>query len=291
MDKKENKKWYASPSNWVVALACIILVPVLIVNLWIMIQSKTNQEKVPSVFGYKPFMVLSGSMEGKILKGDLIITKVIDPTTLKVGDIIAFRDSQNTVTTHRIIDEITTNGQRMFITKGDNNKSQDQNLVELDDVEGIYIMRIPGIGSAMKSLSEPTTIIILVVGITAVFGVGFMISNKKQQDKEKQEFLEYKRMKELEEKEASKKTKKTKSIKAEEDEELLEEEDEEEYEDDLEEEEEEVVEPEPKPLPKRKKVSTADVEEAPVKPAKKTTTKKASTTTTSKTKSTTKKKA
>ena len=77
MNKKEDKK-KKSLSDWIVTIACIILVPVLVINLWIMIQSKTNQDKVPSVFGYKPFIVLSGSMEGKILKGDLIITKIID---------------------------------------------------------------------------------------------------------------------------------------------------------------------------------------------------------------------
>lgn len=228
MNKKEEKKRSKSLGDWAITIACIILVPVLLINLWIMIQSKTNQDKVPSVFGYKPFMVLSGSMEGKILKGDLILTKTVDAETLKVGDIIAFRDAQGSVTTHRIIDEVTSNGVRYFITKGDNNKTQDQNLVELKDVEGIYVLRIPGVGSIMKSLSEPMTIIILVVGITALFGIGFMISTKKQQDLERLEFLEYKKMKELEAKTASSKTKKTKSIKAEEDEELLEEEDEEE---------------------------------------------------------------
>lgn len=256
MNKKDEKKWYESPSNWLITIACIILVPMLLINLWIMLQSKMNEDAVPSVFGYKPFMVLSGSMEGKILKGDLIITKIIDPNTLVIGDIIAFRDAQGTVTTHRIIDEVENAGVRYFITKGDNNASQDQNLVELSDVEGIYVMRIPGVGSMMKSLSEPTTIMILVVGITIIFGIGFMISNKKQQDQERLEFLEYKRMKELEEK-GETKTKKTKSIKAEEDEEPLEEE-----------------EAEEKPQPKKKKTST-------------TSTKKSATT--SKTKSKTKK--
>lgn len=220
MNKKEKKK--KSTSDWIVTIACIILVPILIINLWIMVQSKTNQDKVPSVFGFKPFIVLSGSMEGKILKGDLIITRNIDPDTLKVNDIIAFRDAQGSVTTHRIIDEVEKDGERLFITKGDNNNTQDQNLVSLEDVEGLYVIRIPGVGSMMKSLSEPTTIMILVLGITILFGVGFMISTKKQQEKERLEFLEYKRMKELEE--SGSKTKKTKSKKAEEYDEIPEEE-------------------------------------------------------------------
>ena len=218
---KEGKKWYQSFSNWLIIVGCVILIPILVINLWIMFQSKTNSDKVPSVFGYKPFMVLSGSMESDIHKGDLILTKETNPADLAINDVIAFRDAQNTITTHRIIDIVENDGQTYFITKGDNNSTQDLNLVAYEDVEGIYVGRIPGIGSMMDSLSKPTTIIILVFGITAIFVIGFMISTKKQRDAERREFLEYKLRKELEEKERleNTQTKKTKSIKAEENEE------------------------------------------------------------------------
>lgn len=202
---EKGKKWYQIPSNWIIAVACIILIPILLMNLYIMFQAKTNVEEVPSVFGYKPFIVLSGSMETEIKRGDLIITKIVDPTKLGVDDVIAFRDAEETITTHRIIDIVERNGETYFITKGDNNSSQDQNLVELSDVEGIYIMRIPGIGSMMKSLSEPTTILIIGLGITIIFVISFSISNKKQRELERQEFLEYKRMKEQEEAEKEEK--------------------------------------------------------------------------------------
>lgn len=197
--KSGGKKWYQSASNWLIIVACIVLIPILVMNLSIIFQAQTNENEVPSIFGYKPFMVLSGSMETEIRRGDLIITKVVDPATVKVDDVIAFRDAAGTVTTHRIIDSVVENGKTYFITKGDNNTSQDRNLVELGDVEGIYVGRIPGIGSIMNSLSEPTTILVVVVCITAVFMVGFMISNKKEQQKERLEFLEYKKQKELEE--------------------------------------------------------------------------------------------
>ena len=197
MENKSSKKWYQKISNWLIIVACVILIPILLINLWIIIQSYTNKDKIPSVFGYKPFIVLSGSMETKIHKGDLIITKIIEPEALKIDDIIAFREHEdNTVITHRIIDIIENEGKTYFITKGDNNNTQDQNLVELNDVEGIYVLRIPGIGSIMNSLSEPTTIIIVLLGITLIFVIGFVIANKKQRDLERQEFLEFKKMQE-----------------------------------------------------------------------------------------------
>jgi len=197
--KKGEKKWYKSPSTWATIIISILLVPVLLVNLFIIIQSKTNKDEIPSIFGYKPFIVLSGSMESDIHKGDLIITKKVKPENLEVDDIIAFRDAAGTVTTHRIIDIVEKNGKKSFITKGDNNSTQDRNLVALESVEGIYIGRVPGLGSMMDKLAEPTTIIILALGITMIFVIGFMISSKKQSELEKKEYLEFKLQKEKEE--------------------------------------------------------------------------------------------
>ena len=198
------KKWFQKPSNIALTIASLILIPILLINLYIIYQANTNKDKVPSIFGYKPFIVLSGSMETKIHKGDLIFVKTIDPSELEIEDVIAFRDAQDTVTTHRIIEIVEKDGITYFITKGDNNDSQDQNLVEFEDVEGIYAGRIPSVGNIMNSLAEPTTILILGLGITVIFVIGYSISSKKLKDEERQEFLEYKRLKELEEQEKKK---------------------------------------------------------------------------------------
>lgn len=192
----KGKKWYSDISNWLFGLLLLILIPILIVNIHIMVQAKNDKDTVPNIFGYKPFIVLSGSMETKIRIGDLIITKIIDPASLKVDDVIAFRDEENTVTTHRIIDIIDKDGTTYFVTKGDNNSSQDRYLVKYKDVEGIYITRIPGIGQALNELSKPTTMIIVILGITIVFILLFSISNKKMRKKEQEEYRRYLREKE-----------------------------------------------------------------------------------------------
>lgn len=212
--KKE--RWYKKISNWLIIIASIILIPILIMNLTIMYQAKTNEDVVPSVFGYKPFIVLSGSMETEIHVGDLIFTKEVNPENLKLEDVIAFRDAEGTVTTHRIIDIVEKENVTYFVTKGDNNESQDKNLVEFKDVEGLYIGRIPGVGSLLNSLSQPTTIIIVILGVTVIFGIAFMITSKKERLEEEKEFLEFKKMKEeeakaLEEEKAKKPVKKTTS--------------------------------------------------------------------------------
>lgn len=207
------KNWLKKPSNIALTVVSLILIPILIINLYIIYQAKTNKDEVPNILGYKPFIVLSGSMETKIHKGDLIFVKTIDPIELEVEDIIAFKDAEDTITTHRIIEIVEKDGITYFITKGDNNNSQDQNLVEYEDIEGIYVGRIPNAGNIMNSLAEPTTILILGLGITVIFVIGYSISNKKLKDEERREFLEYKRLKELEESEKQKEAKKVVSKK------------------------------------------------------------------------------
>lgn len=191
------KKWYQKISNWLTILLCIVLIPCIIINLSIMFQAKNNEDVVPSIFGYKPFIVLSGSMETEIFRGDLIIVKITNPEELKIDDVIAFRDAEGTVTTHRIIDIIEKDENKYFVTKGDNNSSQDQNLVGINDVEGIYVTKITGLGNVFNALAKPTTIVILVLIITIIFSLGILKSAKKERDLEHQEFLEYKRQKQL----------------------------------------------------------------------------------------------
>ena len=191
------KKWYQKVSNWAFGIVVVVLLSILAMNIHITLQAKKNDNVVPNVFGYKPFFVLSGSMEKEIHKGDLILTKIIDPSTLRINDVIAFRDEENTVTTHRIIDMIERDGNTYFVTKGDNNKTQDQNLVEYKDVEGIYVGRVPLVGTLLNELAKPVNAVILVMGITIVFILLFQRTGRKIKLEEQAEFLEFKRQKEL----------------------------------------------------------------------------------------------
>ena len=62
----------------------IIVFLLLLLYAYILIKSHLFPEKVPDVFGYKPLIVLSGSMEPSINKGDLVFVKEIDEDLLKL---------------------------------------------------------------------------------------------------------------------------------------------------------------------------------------------------------------
>lgn len=146
-------------------LLTIIIIPVLIVSLIIMIKAKKNPDKIPDIFGIKPMIVLSGSMETSIYRGDLVFVKMVDTETLKVNDIIAFRNEENTVTTHRVVEIVKKDGKTFFKTKGDNNNAEDSNLVDASKVEGIYTSKIPKLGNVLMFIKEPKNLIIMLLVI------------------------------------------------------------------------------------------------------------------------------
>ena len=101
----------------------IIVIPIILMSIIVMIKANKYPDKIPDIFGYKPMIVLSGSMETAIYTGDLVFVKIVDTDKLNVGDVIAFRNEVDTVTTHRIINIVDKNGKRYFETKGDNNNT------------------------------------------------------------------------------------------------------------------------------------------------------------------------
>ena len=183
----------------------VILAIVLTINTAILIQSKTNPDKVPNIFGYKPFIVLSGSMETEIYVGDLVFAKIVDPSTLNVNDIIAFRDSEDLVTTHRIIGVSEENGDRCFKTKGDNNNTEDEGQVCSAAVEGKYVGKIPKVGNALIFIQQPMGFVIMMMTIFIVCVFIYLISNrrleKKMSDEDLKAFEEFKKARQQDKKE------------------------------------------------------------------------------------------
>ncbi|HVI39447.1 MAG TPA: signal peptidase I, partial [Anaerovoracaceae bacterium] len=139
--------------------------------------SYVNPNKVPSFLGYKPFIVLSGSMEPAIFPGDLIITKNIDPKEIKVGDIITFRADETAAVSHRVT-EITTEGGLFFHTKGDANIGADSGVVSPGSIEGTYLLRIGKLGNLALFLQTPIGLLIFVIIPLCLFIVYDIVSRK-----------------------------------------------------------------------------------------------------------------
>lgn len=89
------------------------------------------------VFGYKPVVVLTGSMEPFMKEDSLVIVK----ETKEIGenDVIMFSVDDGTMVCHRVIG---IDGEGGITTKGDNNETADFNKVSLEDVKGKVVVRL-----------------------------------------------------------------------------------------------------------------------------------------------------
>lgn len=168
---------------------CIILLPILIINITLLIKSYTNADEVPSVGGVFPMIVLTDSMYPQIKSGDLIICHTAEAEEIQEGDVISFFDpmgSGTAVVTHRVLEVIEENGELSFRTKGDNNNAEDQVLVPEKNLVGIYRSRIPALGNvAMFMQTTPGLIVCVVCPVLLL--VGFDMLRRKKYEKAKQQ--------------------------------------------------------------------------------------------------------
>ena len=187
-EKKTNVDTKQKVMTIVGTLLCIILLPVLVINVTLIVKSYVNTDEVPTLGGYCPMIVLTDSMFPVIEKGDLIICRTIDADKVKVGDVISFFDpasSKSSVVTHRVLEVINEGGKLSFKTKGDYNNTEDRLPVPAENLVGIYQTRIGGAGNVAMFLQTTPGLIICVV-CPVVLLVGYDMLRRKKYDTAKQ---------------------------------------------------------------------------------------------------------
>jgi len=125
----------------------------------------------PYLFGYKPMVVLSGSMEPTFKVGSIIYSRHVSESELKEGDIITFKLDDGTYVSHRI--NSIENG--LYETKGDANDSPDPKKLTYNDIVGkdMNIM-IPYVGYFVQYIQTHMYLAIIVVVILVL---EFLLSN------------------------------------------------------------------------------------------------------------------
>ncbi|HET7900845.1 MAG TPA: signal peptidase I [Candidatus Nanopelagicales bacterium] len=91
---------------------------------------------VPILFGWRPFVVESGSMMPRIRVGDVVLAAPTTDADQLVGRVTVFTDPDrpDTYKTHRVIGR---NADGTLVTQGDANPTPDSSTITLDDVEGL----------------------------------------------------------------------------------------------------------------------------------------------------------
>lgn len=176
IEKKLNNKEKIKKLFKIIIAPFIILLILLISYIgYLKYIKKTNDI---NLFGYRQYIVLTGSMEPNYNIGDLIIIKEKTQENIKVGDVINYitENGKDTIT-HRVIEITKENGQTMYKTKGDNNSSADSDLVAYNQIQGTIVFKIDKLGAIITKFLTGTGIFVILIIII----VSYIHSSRKEE--------------------------------------------------------------------------------------------------------------
>ena len=113
--------------------------------------------------GWQIDTAVSNSMTPAFKAGGLVVTQTVDPTEIKVGDIITYGSPvDEKLVTHRVV-EIREHSPLLFQTKGDANEDPDPYLVPAQNVVGRVCFYIPLLGYVAQFVKTPQGLILLLL--------------------------------------------------------------------------------------------------------------------------------
>lgn len=173
----------------------ILFVIVILILLVVLIQRISNNNI--SLFGFRIFNIVSGSMMPDYEIGDILISKSIEPSEIKIGDDVVYLGKksgfQGKIVTHRVIEKTEENGKYTFKTKGTANEEADPSITE-EQVYGKIIYKVHSLSFISKVINNiyafyffifvPLSIII----IKKITDIVYYIKHKDdEEDEEEQE--------------------------------------------------------------------------------------------------------
>lgn len=142
-----------------------------------------------SFFNYRMFTVISGSMEPKYNIGDVLISKNVDPSTIRVGDPISYigtkGDLRDKVITHEVTEvKKDENGKYVFRAKGIKNIVEDPEDVLEEQLLGVVVYRSIILSFLYRIISTSVGFYILII-IPLMYIIGYEIINVMLKKEEK----------------------------------------------------------------------------------------------------------
>jgi signal peptidase len=110
----------------------------------------------PVVFGWRPVVIVTGSMEPVVHRGDVVL---VDPRSVRprIGQVALVRDAEMPTGSkvHRVV-AVAPDGS--LTTKGDANQSDDARPAQPGDVEGVARLLVPMVGRVALLRSGDETV-------------------------------------------------------------------------------------------------------------------------------------
>ena len=160
--------------NDILSWAMLIGAFVLFIYTGITVAESNKTGKDAFVFGFRPRLVQSGSMEPYMMTNGFCLTKEVnDIEELEVGDVVTFHLEQNgkkMSITHRIIS--IEDG--IINTQGDNNKASDDYLLTMDNIDAKVVCVFNQTAWLADKWQTPAGKVIF-IGIGFLFSLGYFL--------------------------------------------------------------------------------------------------------------------
>lgn len=125
-------------------------------------------------FGFRPVILVSGSMAPTAPEGSLIVVADVPAADVEVDDIVVMDRGSDMLVTHRIIELSEVDGRLLAVTKGDANPTPDPVDYEILGSQRIVTLVVPVLGSLLLPIAGSLALGVLVSGaVMAVLANGF----------------------------------------------------------------------------------------------------------------------
>lgn len=142
----------------------LLIIVIIVLFSYIGYMKFIKHENDVNILGFRQYIVATASMEPEYKIGDLVFIKETSKEAIKVGDVINYISQNGTDTiTHRVTEIIEEDGKTFYKTKGDNNNSDDSELVDYEQVQGILVFKISKLGTLITKIMTNTGIVFLLV--------------------------------------------------------------------------------------------------------------------------------
>lgn len=118
-------------------------------------------------FGVKPLIFRSGSMSPAIHTGDMAISRTVEASALKRGDVVSVINSGGERVTHRLVNAARQGDARQLTLKGDANKKADTEVYTVTRAE-LVVFTIPKAGYVVNAATSPIGVFVLGLYVAAL---------------------------------------------------------------------------------------------------------------------------
>ena len=161
----------------------ILVIFCLILSVVIVFQKITDSNR--SVAGYRLFRVITGSMEPEYNVGEVVISKEVDPNTIKIGDDIVYMGQYGEYTGKIIMHSVIAidkdnNGNLTFHAKGLHSSSVEDPRVSANQIYGVVKYKSDLLTRLYKLATNIYSVFIIISILTLNVVIAFRTTKKRK---------------------------------------------------------------------------------------------------------------